>query len=78
VSRLNRLDQTDSPPRECANYFPALRVRRYRSCKKGLKASNKMIPEKGTVPFSSPGTGKLGQSPIILLDAVNYKRVTHK
>src|ERR1051325_8312821 len=26
-----------------------------------------MISERGTVPFSSPSTGKLGQSPIILL-----------
>src|SRR6478735_7860923 len=29
-----------------------------------------MISERGTVPFSSPGTGKSGQSPIILLDAL--------
>jgi len=37
-----------------------------------IRASDKMISERGTVPFSSPGTGKLEQSPIILSDALNF------
>ncbi len=37
-------------------------------------ASDKMISEKGTVPFCSADSAKSGQSPIVLLDALNYFR----
>src|SRR5579859_1116455 len=36
-----------------------------------LIASNKTVSEKGTVPFCSADSVKSGQSPTILLDAVN-------
>ena len=39
-----------------------------------LSAPIKTAPERRTVPFSSPGTGKSGQSPIILLDALGISQ----
>src|SRR5436190_20582591 len=44
-----------------------------------LLVANKMASERGTVPFSSPGIGKLGQSPAILADSADRdlaRRVT--
>src|SRR5688572_14299969 len=41
--------------------------------RKYFRASNKIASERGTVPFCSADSAKLGQSPAILLDALRFR-----